>query len=395
MLRMLNRAVPVAVLCGALGGCVTTPQVDADRLLTVNHFVPHVSTVPANAGQLVGLYVRQKALARVAQQFRGAGEKARVVLFVHGTPSPSVPVFDLEYQNYNWMAYLARAGFNVFSVDLTGYGASPRPMMDDPCNVDPKQQALITPRPLKAACAPNHAQQLNTIRNDWEEINAVVDYLRHAYGVARINMVGWSAGGPRVGGYAAQYPEKVERVVLYAPSPTIAGLQIPEHPGPGFPVTLRSREDLEKKTWDPGVRCPGQVEPGARDVVWKAVMQWDRIGASWGPADGVVRGRTATRFGWTPDLAAKVTAPALVVVGEFDRPNERRTVYEQLSSQDKVFLDVACASHFMVWEKQRRVLHEASLEWLTSGRVKNVPRGEFRVDADGKYNLTSGGAATR
>ena len=29
-------------------------------LTTTDHFVPHVSTVPANAGQLVGIHVREK-----------------------------------------------------------------------------------------------------------------------------------------------------------------------------------------------------------------------------------------------------------------------------------------------------------------------------------------------
>jgi hypothetical protein len=80
-----------------------------------------------------------------------------------------------------------------------------------------------------------------------------------------------------------------------------------------------------------------------------------------------------------------VTSPTLVVVGEFDRLAERRTVYEQIASKEKVFLDVACASHFLVWEKQRKVLHDSSLEWLRDGNVKGVKNGEFRVDYDGKY----------
>jgi len=98
-----------------------------------------------------------------------------------------------------------------------------------------------------------------------------------------------------------------------------------------------------------------------------------------------MRGRIATGFGWTKDMAAKVVTPTLIVVGEYDRLKERRTVFEQISSKEKVFVDVACASHFMVWEKQRRVLHNTSVEWFTRGSVKNVKRGEFRVTENGDY----------
>jgi pimeloyl-ACP methyl ester carboxylesterase len=349
------------------------------ELFTQDLFVEHVSTVPANAGQKVGLFVRQKVLAMKK------GRAAPVVLFVHGATVPGVPDFDLEYKDYNWMAHLARAGFNTYTMDLTGYGGSPKPMMDDPCNVDPKLQSIIMQRPLQTGCTPNFPHQLNTIRDDWKEIDAVVEHLRKINRVRRIHIIGWSAGGPRVGGYIAQYPDKIERAMLYAPSPTIAG-PIPEKPAAGAPMSLQTRDDFELKRWDPDVRCPGQVEPGVRDAVWAEIMKWDKIGSTWGPEGvGVMRGRIATGFGWTKEQAAKVVTPMLIVVGEFDRLNDRRTVFEQISSKDKVFINVACASHFMVWEKQHRVLHETSVEWLTRGHIRNVSRGEFRVAEDGSY----------
>jgi pimeloyl-ACP methyl ester carboxylesterase len=373
--------VACAVLTASLASCAAiNKQADAD-LVTRDHFVAHVSTLPAIAGQKVGLFVRQKALEGIVD---GKGDMTgRVVLFLHGATVPGVPSFDLDHGNYSWMGSLARAGFNVYTLDLSGYGGSPRPMMDDPCNVAPEQQPLLQGRPLKATCAPNYGYDFNTIRDDWAEIDSVVDHLRRSNRVRRVHLVGWSAGGPRVGGYAAQHPEKIERVVLYAPSSPIVG-PIPDRPASGFPVVLQTRQDL-KQRWDRDVRCPGQVAAGVHDAVWKSIMQWDRVGASWHSNDGIMRGRNATRFGWTRDLAASLTAPTLVMVGEFDRPSERRTVYEQIGSRDKVFVSVSCASHLMVWEQQHRVLQAASLEWLRDGRLQGISRGEMHVDTDGRF----------
>lgn len=375
----MGKGIVLLMAVAILQGCASSPATGvAGGLVTTDHFVPHTSTLQQIKGQRVGLFVRQIAPAQTPADMKG-----RVVLFVHGATVPSVPDFALEHGDYNWMGFLAKAGFNTYSMDLSGYGGSPRPMMDDPCNVNPKQQNLIAGKPLRANCAPNHARDFNTIRDDWAEMDAVVDHLRKVNKVDRIHIIGWSAGGPRVGGYVSQNPEKIDRVMLYAPSPVIKG-PIPEQPGPGFPVQLQTRDDMERLRWDPDVRCPGQIEPGVRDAVWKSIMQWDRVGESWGK-DGAMRGRTATGFGWTEALSRKVVSPTLVVVGEFDRLAERRTVYEQIASQEKVFLDVACASHFMVWEKQYKVLHESSLQWLRDGHVKGVKRGEFRVEYDGRY----------
>jgi pimeloyl-ACP methyl ester carboxylesterase len=370
----------LSIACAALlAGCAMNPGDQA--LISTDHHVTHVSTVPANHGQQVRIFVRQKAAATLRTD---QDMLERVVLFVHGGTVSGVPDYDFDYKDYNWMTYLAAAGFNTYTMDLSGYGGSPRPGMDDPCNVEPKQRSMLRGTAIKGDCAPKALTHFNTIRSDWDEIDTVVDYLRRVNNVPRIHLVGWSAGGPRVGGYAAQHPDKVERIMLYAPSPTVAG-PIPDKVAAGFPIALQTREDFERKRWDPDVRCPGQVEPGLRDVLWNTIMRWDHVGAAWYPPEGVMRGRTATGFGWTRELAAKVSAPALVMVGEYDRAKERRTVYEQLGSREKVFVNVSCASHFMLWEMQHRALHEASLEWLRDGKLKGLTRGEMRVEPDGRF----------
>ena len=109
----------------------------ADDIPARDHTVTVTSTVPAIAGQKSKLYVRERALPQVLKH--GAGDK--VVLFVHGAGTPAEVSFDVPYQDYSWMGYLAAAGYDVFSVDMTGYGRSARPkQMDDKCNLSPEQQ---------------------------------------------------------------------------------------------------------------------------------------------------------------------------------------------------------------------------------------------------------------
>src|SRR5215208_3975991 len=97
---------------------------DSGRLLTIDHFVRVKSTVPAITGQPAQLYVRERVKAGVIAR-GGSGD--RVVLFVHGAGTPAEVAFDVPYQDYSWMAYLANAGYDVFSVDMTGYERSARP----------------------------------------------------------------------------------------------------------------------------------------------------------------------------------------------------------------------------------------------------------------------------
>jgi len=351
-------------------------------LTTTDFFVPHISIVSANAGQMVGLHVRQKTAAR-----KRPASAQPVVLLVHGGSSPAVPVFDLDYKDYSWMNHLAAAGCNVFAMDLTGYGSSPRPMMDDPCNVGANQQSIVIPRPLSEPRKPHYPHELVTIRNNWDEIDSVVDYIRRLCRVKRVNILGWSAGCARVGGYAAQHPEKIRRVVLFAGGKPIPGLVIPDRPGPGAPIKLQTRTLLEKERWDPDVRSPGQVEPGMRDIVWKQTMQWDRIGAAWGPPEGVMRIPHRTDFGWTEDLAKRLAAPTLIMTGAYDKPDQRLAAYRAIGPKQKIFLKIAGGSHFIQWEKQHRVLFASSLEWFAKGSLQGKRHGQLSVDEEGQFEI--------
>ena len=125
---------------------------DGGRMLSVDHYVRVKSTVPAIAGQTTQIYVREVVLAGAA--LRDANAADRVVLFVHGAGTPAEVAFDVPYQDYSWMGYLARAGYDVFSMDMTGYGRSTRPAaMNDPCNLSKEQQAAFVPALIAAPCA--------------------------------------------------------------------------------------------------------------------------------------------------------------------------------------------------------------------------------------------------
>src|SRR5262245_58620318 len=57
----------------------------------------------------------------------------KTVLYVHGSTYPAETAFDLPLDGLSWMEYIAKAGYDVWLVDLRGYGRSDRPQeMDEP-----------------------------------------------------------------------------------------------------------------------------------------------------------------------------------------------------------------------------------------------------------------------
>ena len=122
---------------------------------------------------------------------------ALFLLFVHGATYPAETSFDLSLGGFSWMDYIAQRGWDVYLVDVRGYGRSTRPPeMEQPPASNPP--VVSTEVAIK-------------------DLGSVNDFIRERRGVRRIGLMGWSWGTVITGSYAAAFTEKVDRLVLYGP----------------------------------------------------------------------------------------------------------------------------------------------------------------------------------
>jgi len=351
------------------------------KVLTHDRFVPHVSTVAANRGQTVGLFLRERVLASALE----TRTPAPVILMLHGGFAPSIVAYDLRYKDYSFMGQMARAGFDVFTFSHTGYAPSPRPRMDDPVNVAASFQGELIPHVLPTPQDPRYPFKLVSSQTEWDEIGTIVDFIRTLRGVERVHLVGWSTGAPRAGGFAALHPDKVARMLLFGPSQFFEREDAPATmPEPGAPTLLQTREFLLERRWRDHVHDAEQIEdPGVCDEFWRALMEIDEIGAGWGREGmGIMRAPNRMNFGWQASLA-RIAAPTLFLLGEHDNYARRIESWKALTAPRRMFIRVAGCSHFMQFERARHLLYRATTQWLSDGAVDGHRSGELAADRRG------------
>ncbi|MEV6007023.1 alpha/beta fold hydrolase [Streptomyces sp. NPDC051976] len=373
-------------------------------ITTTDHSVPHTSTVPANAGEKVELFVREHDGAP-----SGPPANRKVVLMLHGRSVPVLAGFDLQHTSYGWAKAIAQAGYDVFMMDLQGSGRSPRPRMEDPCNVNPSQQSAVTP-PLTGSRTPSYPYVLNNSQSDQDEVSTVVEYICTKRSVSKVAFIGWSAAAFAMGPYAIKHPGRVESLFLLAPIfPPLGPSNPPTLPAPGFPTHVLTRTGLDQ-AWQKELKCTGQREPGMLDVAWGALMDNDPIGRTWGKIDssghpaGASRYRNFVSWGWNKTTAGQGgvlggSVPALIVHGEHDQtanttpPNPNPALdfhvpalYDAITGTHKLLVTMKCAGHSMPWESQHKNLHNLSKHWLQHTRVDGKTEGRFEMDQNGNIS---------
>ena len=308
----------------------------SDVKLTVESY-----TVPAkDAG--IELYVRNK---RPADMKTFTPE--RTLLYVHGATYPSETAFDLELDGFSWMDYIARQGYDVYLLDLRGYGRSTRPAE---MNQAAKDNAPI----VKTETA---------VR----DIEAVVDHILQRRGIDKLNLLGWSWGTTTMGSYAAQNPRRVNKLVLYAPvwlrkEP----LKLPPGPLPAYRSVTR---EAAKQRWLNGVAAEkqkGLIPDGWFEAWADATFATDAWGAQQTPPvlrapngviDDIQNFWAAGKPKYDP---AKITAPTLIIHAEWDQDTPAymsQTLFPLLTNAaSKRYIVIGEGTHSIIMEKNRMQL---------------------------------------
>jgi pimeloyl-ACP methyl ester carboxylesterase len=300
----------------------------------------------------IEIYVRNKRPADLA-----AFRPERTVLYVHGATYPSETAFDLRLDDLSWMEYIAARGYDVWLLDLRGYGRSTRP----------KEMAE------KPEANPPIVRGDTAVR----DIATVVDFIRERRNIARLDLVGWSWGTTTMATYTTQHADKVERLVLYAPvwirqTPSL----VQTGPGPIGAYRMVTREQA-KERWYTGVpedKKAALIPAGWFDAWADATFATDPVGAQMNPAvlrapNGVVEdGREFFGAGKAYYDPAKITVPTLLVGAEWDHdapPYMAQTLFPlMVNSPGKRYVALAEGTHTIIMEKNRLKLFEAVQAFL-------------------------------
>jgi pimeloyl-ACP methyl ester carboxylesterase len=331
------RRVVVAAIMSLLAGCATAPSAPQVSALAVDDF--HVPSTAAG----VELFVRNKRPAGM-QTF----PSDRIVLFVHGATFPSESTFDLSLDGLSWMDFIARAGYDVYLVDVRGYGGSTRP--------------AATSEP------PGRGYPIATLAEAVDDVDAAVDFVRRRRNVERINLIGWSWGTAIMGRYAATHGDKVDRLVLYAPL-----WQRRADPLSTRGVDVRTSYRLVnvaavKSRWLAGVAQEKQEQliPSGWFETWvTATLATDAWGSRQTPpvirAPNGVFAELQTPGEWVPPYdPAAIKAPTLLVKAEWDADTPSymaQTLFPLLvNAPRKQYVEIGEGTHSIMLERNRMQL---------------------------------------
>ena len=279
----------------------------------------------------------------------GPARPERTILCVHGATYPASTAFDLPLSGVSWMDYMAGRGFDVWSIDLVGYGRSTRP----PADTNPP------PSRGEAAVA---------------DIAAALKHIRDTRGVAKTGLIGWSWGTTLVARFAADNPSLVDRVVLYAPvwlrDPASRGaVPVPDGPLPAYRTVTRAQARDRWMNGVPDNKRAALIPPGWFEHWADTTFATDPEGSRQVPSalrapNGVLQD---LREHWDAGKPfydpAKVTVPALLVLGEWDRdtpPSMANTLFPlMVNAPGKRLTILAEGTHTMMLERNRGALFQA------------------------------------
>lgn len=335
--------IPASMLSAA--GCAhMSPTAASPRIVMEEFMVPAMDVG-------LQLYVRNKH-----PEGMGTVTGDKIVLFVHGATYPSSTSFDMQLGGMSWMDYIARHGYDVYLVDIRGYGRSTRPKeMSEPAEKNP---------PI--------ARTETAVK----DVAAAVEFIRKRRGVEKINLIGWSWGTSIMGLYTTQNNDKVNKLVLYATQwiRTTASLVTASATPGAYRTVTRSAAKERWLTGVPEAKKADLIPAGWFEAWADATFALDEEGARRNPP--VLRAPSGIVFDnleyWGAGKAlydpGLIRVPTLMARGEWDVDLPAYLTQGYFAKLTNVpykrYVEIGEGTHTVIMEKNRMQLFAAVQQFL-------------------------------
>jgi pimeloyl-ACP methyl ester carboxylesterase len=273
------------------------------------------------------VYLWEKSKASLRESFAGS---AKVALLVHGGTFSGRPDFDLQIRDYSLMDFLAKNGYDVWAIDIHGYGHSDKTDKD-----------------------------WSDVHSAAADIAAAVEYISKMRGVSKLCLLGWSRGTQRAGLYAMEHPERVSKLILYAPH---------------WKGTATFLENVQKRiasmkdsalTYRVNTEATARGDFIAGDLARDPQYEEDVV-ALYVKEALQADPSSPNAFLDNANLPVldplQITMPTMIIYGEYDyvaKQEDLLPFFAQLKTQDKQYVLLPHAGHALLLEKDhRRFQHE-------------------------------------
>jgi pimeloyl-ACP methyl ester carboxylesterase len=330
---MFRKMFLLCTVLAVMAGCASTPS-PSQTELRMEEF-----RVPSDPG--IQVYVRNKYPAGM-KQF----SPEKTVIFVHGATYPAETAFDLQLDGMSWMDYIAQRGYDVYLLDVRGYGGSTRPpQMNQPASDNP---------PFAGT------------EEAMRDVDAVVEFVKQRRGISKTNLLAWSWGTTIMQWYTSLNSHKVEKLVLYAPvwiRQTASLVQTGPGPTPAYRSVNMAQAKARWLTGVPDDKKATLIPPGWFEAWAAATIGTDPVGAAQNPPvlrapNGVVAdGLRYWGKGVIPWKPEDIKVPVLLIKAEWDQDTPAymaQNLFPKLTGAPyKRYVELGEGTHTIIMEKNR------------------------------------------
>jgi len=269
----------------------------------------------------------------------------KTIVMVHGATYSSGSLYDVPVGGFSFIDYLASGGYDVYALDVRGYGHSSRPnAMEEPAENSPPVVDTDT---------------------GVRDLSIAIDAILRRRGLDRVNIFAMSWGGTVAGAFTSRNNAKVNKLALLAPQ-WLTNRPVPIDPGGALGAYRLVAVRESKGRWLAAAPEHGRAslvpdgwfeqwaDHTLEEDPWSRDKTPGRLRATNGPIKDIRDYWTAGRKYYDP---SEITVPVLLVHGEWDAdvPIEVTLDYfrQFRHARYRKWVEIGEATHLVLREKNR------------------------------------------